>query len=96
MHPYTLYCPCTECLRHVTRERIPTVTSTKLDLETAQFNREGWFISEVTKEGVFLRTPDSLMLPMNQDARLEVNAARAAWMAETLNAALLSARSVVL
>ena len=21
MHPYTLYCPCTECLRHVTRER---------------------------------------------------------------------------
>ena len=23
MHPYTLYCPCTECLRHVTQERIP-------------------------------------------------------------------------
>jgi hypothetical protein len=72
------------------------MTATKLDLETAQFNRDAWFTAEVTKDGVWLRTPDSQMLSMNQDARLEVNAARASWMAETLNNALRLSRIVAL
>ena len=68
------------------------MTATALDLETAQFSRDGWFIAQVTKDGIWLRTPDNQMLPMNQNAILEVNAARAAWMADTLNDALHTSR----
>ena len=72
------------------------MTATKLDLETANFNPNGWFIAQVTNEGVYLRTPDNQMLSMNQDARLEVNATRAAWMSDTLNNALRESRAMKL
>ena len=61
------------------------MSSELLDFESCKFNEKNWFIAQVTTDGVFVRTPQDLMIPICDHAELRVNLARAVFIADACN-----------
>ena len=68
----------------------------ELDYKQCKFTEGKWFIAQVTEEGIFLRTPEDVMIPINHHADFMTNAARAVFMAKACNDVLFQLRIVTL
>ena len=72
------------------------MSNKKFNYASCDYQDDKWFIAQVTEDGVWLRTPNDLMLPLTEDADLRVNASRAVFMADACNDALRKKRGDVL